>query len=81
MKDTVQDNKYVELTYKVIDGYLFGTDHEPCPRPVWGNQTPSGQNKLGPSPDRARIRSVTYQGIAEAMADQWGQTDDWSLTA
>lgn len=38
----------------------------------WGNQTPSGQNKLGPSPDRWKIRSATYQGIAEAMARQWG---------
>ncbi len=37
----------------------------------WQNQTPSGQNKLGPSPDRARNRSRTYQGIANAMAEQW----------
>ena len=36
------------------------------------NQTESGQNKLGPSPDRWALRSVTYQGIADAMADQWG---------
>jgi len=36
------------------------------------NQTPSGQNKLGPSKDRWKIRSKTYQGIADAMADQWG---------
>jgi len=35
------------------------------------NQTPSGQNRLGPSPDRWKIRSATYQGIADAMADQW----------
>ena len=28
--------------------------------------------KLPPSPDRARIRSKTYSGIAKAMADQWG---------
>jgi len=28
--------------------------------------------KLAPSPDRARQRSETYQGIADAMADQWG---------
>lgn len=38
----------------------------------WQNQTPSGQNKLGPSQDRWKIRSATYQGIADAMADQWG---------
>lgn len=36
------------------------------------NQTPSGQNKLGPSPDRWKERSRTYQGIADAMAKQWG---------
>lgn len=36
------------------------------------NQTPSGQNKLGPSPDRWKLRSLTYPGIASAMADQWG---------
>lgn len=36
------------------------------------NQTASGQNKLGPSPERAMLRAKTYQGIADAMADQWG---------
>lgn len=36
------------------------------------NQTPSGQNNLPPGPDRWRERSRTYPGIAEAMADQWG---------
>lgn len=41
-------------------------------RPRWGNQTDGGQNKLGPSPDRWALRSITYPGIAEAMADQWG---------
>ncbi len=38
---------------------------------VYANQTPSGQNKLGPSADRERLRSQTYSGIANAMADQW----------
>jgi hypothetical protein len=38
----------------------------------WDNQTPSGQNKLGPSENRWKIRSKTYQGIADAMAQQWG---------
>ena len=38
----------------------------------WGNQTDSGQNKLGPSKERAEIRSQTFQGIADAMANQWG---------
>lgn len=38
----------------------------------WGNQTDSGQNKLAPSADRWRKRSMTYAGIARAMAEQWG---------
>lgn len=41
-------------------------------RPRWGNQTDSGQNKLTPSPDRWKLRSKTYDGIATAMAEQWG---------
>jgi hypothetical protein len=42
-------------------------------RKRWGNQTDSGQNKLAPSADRWKIRSETYQGIAAAMAAQWGR--------
>ena len=38
----------------------------------YANQTASGQNRLGPSPDRAKERSRTYKGIANAMAEQWG---------
>lgn len=41
----------------------------------WGNQTDSGQNKLGPSESRSAERSRTYQGIAFAMAAQWGRFD------
>lgn len=36
------------------------------------NQTASGQNRLAPSPDRWKLRSLTYPGIARAMASQWG---------
>lgn len=39
----------------------------------YANQTPSGQNKLGPSPDRWKLRSKFYEGVAEAMATQWGK--------
>lgn len=38
----------------------------------WGNQTDSGQNNLTPSADRWALRSITYPGIATAMAEQWG---------
>jgi site-specific DNA-cytosine methylase len=50
------------------------TPTDPLPLPAsgrWENQTPSGQNKLGPSPDRWKERSRTYSGIASAMATQW----------
>lgn len=39
----------------------------------WSNQTDSGQNRLGPSETRAAERAVTYPGLAQAMADQWGE--------
>ena len=38
----------------------------------WANQTDSGQNCLPPSKDRWKLRSQTYWGIAQAMAEQWG---------
>lgn len=41
-------------------------------RERWANQTDSGQNKLPPSDLRWKLRSKTYSGIAEAMAEQWG---------
>ena len=41
-------------------------------RERWANQIDSGQNRLGPSADRAALRAVTYPQIAAAMADQWG---------
>lgn len=30
-------------------------------------------HRMPPSPDRWKLRSATYQGIALAMAEQWGQ--------
>lgn len=51
---------------------LVSTDFQSNGRPRWLNQTVTGQNRLGPSPTRARERSRTYQGIADAMAEQWG---------
>lgn len=41
-------------------------------KPRWANQTDSGQNNLTPSDDRWKERSKTYEGIAAAMAEQWG---------
>lgn len=48
-------------------------------KPRWANQTDSGQNKLGPSPDRWKERSKTYLGIAQAMALQWGAETEHQL--
>ncbi len=39
----------------------------------WANQCDNyGHDSLPPSADRWKIRSATYQGIADAMANQWG---------
>jgi len=43
----------------------------------WANQTDGGQNRLAPSPDRWKLRSETYVGIADAMARQWGEYLIW----
>jgi len=42
-------------------------------KPRYANQTDSGQNRLPPSDDRWKIRSETYSGIADAMAQQWSK--------
>jgi hypothetical protein len=55
----LEPTKYVEPRW--VDG-----------KPRWANQTDSGQNRLGPSETRAADRAITYSGIAEAMASQWG---------
>jgi hypothetical protein len=40
----------------------------------WENQCDgSGANRLPPGPDRWKERSKTYEGIARAMAGQWGR--------
>lgn len=55
--------------YRDAKGKRYSPGHI---RRRWDNQTPSGQNKLSPGPDRWKLRSTTYQGIADAMAEQWG---------
>lgn len=55
--------------YKDSKGKRYSRTHY---NPRWQNQTSGGQNKIGPSKDRWKIRSKTYQGIANAMAAQWG---------
>jgi hypothetical protein len=43
------------------------------PAKRWGNQCDNGgQDKSSPNANRWKLRSTTYQGIADAMAAQWG---------
>lgn len=64
--------------YRCKCGNVFPAEYgkygccEDAAKPLWDNMTPSGQNKLGPSPTRKQDRSRTYTGIASAMAAQWG---------
>jgi hypothetical protein len=73
----IRDPKYYTLpdgtVYRDKKGKRYSETHYYSGRMQarWENQTPSGQNKLGPSKDRAKIRGLTYQGIADAMAEQW----------
>lgn len=51
----------------------FATNGLPSLLPT--NEVPGRENRvhrMPPGPDRARLRSQTYPGIAEAIADQWG---------
>lgn len=46
----------------------------------WANQCDNyGHDKLPPSPDRQKLRSATYKGIAEAMAEQWSNPKQQEL--
>ena len=55
-----------------LEGTSFIQGRDVAGKKRWGNQTDSGQNKLAPSKDRWKMRSKTYEGIADAMAKQWG---------
>lgn len=54
---------------RVAGRWVTGPSGKPIER--WSNQTDSGQNKLGPSAERAAVRAVTYPGWAKAMVNQW----------
>ncbi len=38
-------------------------------------------HRMPPSADRGKLRSATYAGIAEAMADQWGSAIQLDVVA
>lgn len=76
----LKTTKYVEGDLYCCGQKLETNDKHGCPncegektaKRRWANQTASGQNKLPPSVDRWKKRSVTFPGIANAFADQWG---------
>lgn len=51
---------------KIIEPRIVGGKNR------WDNQTDDGQNNLWGKKDRWKLRSKTFDGIANAMADQWG---------
>lgn len=55
----------------VVSGVCAMCAGAKSPRPRWANQTNSGQNKLSPAANRGHLRSITYPGVAAAMAAQW----------
>lgn len=57
---------------KWVKGRIVGEDKRGRTIVRWANQCDSGQNRLGPSEDRWKERSKTYKGIAQAMAQTWG---------
>lgn len=81
----LKETKFIEPKYHCKCGFIFSyqlgkygcpncfSDSEAA-KPRWSNQTAGGHNKLWGSDKalRAKLRSVTFSGIAEAMADQWG---------
>lgn len=69
-RECPKPNQLKEFHYKTIDGIHFMAMRKM--KPLWANQTPTGQNNLGPFADRWKERSKTYQGIADVMAEQWG---------
>ena len=52
-------------------GFKPATLHPGESRPRYGNRGASGQYKLSNTTERGKIKSITYQGIADAMAHQW----------
>ena len=75
----LQPTEYIEGRLICCGEVLENDDKYGCPNCEgekvalrrWANQTDSGQNVLPPSKDRAKLRSKTFQGIADAMAEQW----------
>ena len=72
---------------QVIQPWMFGEPESKATCLWLKNLKPLGATKvmsireqrlhrLPPSKDRAKLRSITFKGIAEAMAEQWGCLSD-----
>jgi len=76
---TVQPWWFGEEAFKATSFYLRGLPPLAATNRLTPPAAGTGEHKrwsavhrAPPSPDRWKIRSNTFQGIAEAMADQWG---------
>lgn len=74
----VQPYHFGHLEQKTTGLWLYGlpmltpTDDRKAQVKAMGQNDRNPLHMLSPSPDRWKARSVTYQGIADAMAAQWG---------
>jgi hypothetical protein len=78
----LKPTNFINPHYRCRCGYRFEYElgKYGCPnccgegiaRLVFGNQTPSGQNNEPPGANQKANRARTYQGISQAMAEQWG---------
>jgi hypothetical protein len=64
-----------QLVHTKQDELFMEKTHADKPEPIF--TTKNGKNiyfsdAFSPSPDRAKLRAKTFPGIANAMADQWG---------
>lgn len=76
-------SSHIRKPDQIIQPWMFGHD-ETKATCLWLKELPKlvptdvveGREqriwKMPPSKDRAMLRSITYQGIADAMAEQWG---------
>jgi len=74
----IQPYEFGHLEQKKTGLFLHGLNTLAATNNVYNEMMKLPKNKrerlhyLPPSPDRWKIRSTTFQGIADAMADQWG---------
>jgi|TARA_R110000824_G_scaffold332593_1_gene519177 hypothetical protein len=65
---------------RLIPTHLAVTKDKYLPFPYWPDDAPLERvarvHRAAPSPDRWKERSRTLEGIANAMAEQWGRTDE-----